>query len=223
MGDSEAPRQYTWKLFGLLLTPSWLSGCLSILAGIGAAAAVRLQQGYEGIPGQQIFAWQYSSPNSSLGGLLRHAQGGRLGIFLSQAQVYALWFGIGLLVFIVIRALYESLSHSSQSLRELNYVHADRTRLLRELYARLLVRIATLAAWVILSVFTLRMVIPDALDAVHFAYGHLNHPAGYWLLGTAMLAVALCAHLHVVLVRLLVGRPRLWHSQSSIEAISFNH
>jgi hypothetical protein len=96
--------------------------------------------------------------------------------------------------------------------QEINYVHADRQALLSLAAKRLALRVAALTSLVVFIKLTTHVLLPY-ISALAYAGGGANNivrGAGYLVWAFVMAATTF--HIHVILARLIMLKPRLFGS-----------
>ncbi len=132
---------------------------------------------------------------------------------IGYIELTLFWFVVGLATCALASAIYRTVRSANQARASLYYLHVSRTVFLRELYARLALRGATLAVWFGYSVLTLHILLPYALGAIHVADEHFPSIGAIVLEIGAVCGLSLTLHLHIVLVRLFMLRPRIFHDE----------
>jgi hypothetical protein len=222
MGASEqqkTERRHNWRLFRLLLLPSWISGFACLLLSTSATVAILVQGHYEGSELQrQLYAWQQSGDGSWFQ-LITTEQSSQVGKVLNTIQLFVFWYAVGLVVYALASALFKAVQEIRELRDDLHSLNSNHSQVWRAALVQFLRQLGALFAWLLLVVATLKAVVPYALGTVDAANEYLPDLEAIGLIVVATFAMAACLHLHVVLVRLFLGRPRIWHSEDSIESI----
>lgn len=218
--DRQQLRQYNHRLDALLLVPSWLSGALCLLFALAMLSILLVESNYQGGELQQQFLIWHTSGNNSLS-LVANVL--RQNTLAGNVQVYIFWLAVGTVLYIMWSALYRTIRGADDAWHQLHYVNIRRSVFLRSLYIQLLTRTLSLAAWVGFVALTLQFILPYLLAAIHIADEHLPAIGAVILLFGSMIGLALTAHVHIVLLRLTVGKPRVFHSDEYLIGQSRAH
>ncbi len=131
---------------------------------------------------------------------------------LNKFLFYGLWLMIGCLVYVLVSAIIAFGGESVEAVEEMKYVNASRAGLERVFLSRLGTRIIAIILEVLYSLFFLRLILPYSTYAIHVGVNQtqLLPALGYIGLGTAVLMAGW--HVHVVLIRLVALKTRLFES-----------
>jgi hypothetical protein len=213
---------YRQNLTRLLLTPSLLSGTvvLSLTAAICADSAWTYisnnQLLYDylfGAYGFKTYLWQSSA----------HATALRNAFFGSLAAYYILVFVAattgGLIVYTLLQGLSLFVSSTRRIWLELDTLGSTRHAILAKLFSRLGLRTLSLVGWTIYAAFFFSTLIPFSVILIQTGVAHINNGAilGWLDCILAALLLTLAMHLHVIFVRLIFLRPRLFFGDRAIE------
>ncbi len=127
----------------------------------------------------------------------------------NNAVLFVLWGSVGLMVYSVVQGIAKELKNTDDLIHVMNYVHVNKGSVIRDTISRAALRFAALAAWWILAYEILHKVFPYTISSAQVTGNHLLN-ANSWLhtlfgLGLCLISV----HGLVVLLRLMVLRPRL--------------
>lgn len=203
------------RLASLLLNPSLLSAFVSIvlaclIIGITNWSYIRHDsQLYDYLFGPYGLTTVLQNSSNALSAIN--------GIFSSPiaynvaVAVFALF--IGLLVYVFLEGMDHIGAKTSGAIQEVELITDERQKLAaaHEVGVRLGLRVATLVVWIVYLIFFARVIVPFCI-----LIGRLNieHYLLTWgnilsvVAGIIMLVIAL--HVHVIFMRLLVLRPRLF-------------
>jgi hypothetical protein len=199
------------RLFTYLLTPSLTSGTLCVLL-----AGVILGIFNWGSLVKRAFFYDYFF---GPGGLVTTLQGG-------SSDETSLHTGLSGAVINDLLIFLAALTAGALVLFVLEIIQAARNRaaeayggqgMRREFATRLVVRTLVIAAWGAYGVVTLRLLLPFCVLAARVGIHLLWQWSGFAYLLFGALSLMLCLHLHVVFIRLLVLRPRLFGGQEIVE------
>ena len=200
----------TARLVGILLTPSWFSGLVAFLVGIivigGTVLLTRIGSATE----QSVLGLHSIYRHSSLG-INADDVGQHLGSnsIFNNAILFVLWGSVGLVVYSAVQGIINELNHTDDMLHEMHYVHANRQSILRDAIFRAVTRLAALAGWWILAWAMLHKILPYAIASAHLSAYNLSniHEWLHTLIGFCLCLLGI--HGLVILLRLIILRPRL--------------
>jgi hypothetical protein len=222
LANRQASR-YNKQLITLLLIPSWASGIISSAIALGATTVLLFQGRYQGSELQQQYLnWRTATDSNSVGSAASTLQQSTANI-VATAEVFILWCAVGTIIYLVGAAIYHTIRSAHETRQHLYYVNSSRKEFLRGLYAILTLRIIILITWVGYSLLTLKVIIPYLLGAIHISDEHLPAIGAIGLLATSLLGILCTFHIHVIMLRLLLARPRAFHGEEYIEAMSTGH
>lgn len=199
----------------MLVTPSWLSGTISVVGGLALIAATLTALHFPGSDfGQFLQAEQekraaasqpklddsYVTVNSNI----------EENSFVSNLPLLVFWGVTGLIVYSMVINLLSAFGKAVELTEEMKYVNVNRHELINNVLTKFFVRVFCLAVWLLLIQLTLKLFIPYSVAAVQVANGSdkITELIGYLLMAFSITAVTL--HMHAVLLRLIRLRPRVF-------------
>jgi hypothetical protein len=216
-------KHYNRQLILLLLKPSWLSIILSFVVAGSIIGFLLFQGRYEGSDLQrQYLTWQSTADNNSLDSAASTLKQNLTDI-IATVQVFIFWCIVGAAIYLFISVLYRFFQNAREKKQELtyvSYVRGSHQAFVRELYKSMIIRFASLAAWGCYALLTVTIILPYLLGAIHVADEHLPTIGAFCLLIGSGLAIMLLYHVHVIMLRLLLGRPRAFNGESDIQQLS---
>lgn len=192
-----------------MLVPSWLSGLtiisIPIVCMIAAIvlASIRGTALYDGLTAWQhtTVATQYDYQNIAL-----WVDNNKL---LSNGPLLLLWAAVGAAVYLSVIQLLRAIILLIQFEKELHFVHANRSEIVWDAMLRLSIRLLDASLVYVLTFYTLRHLIPQALaNARAIAQYHAWTYAYQGIVTT--IGLMLCIWIAVVLARLFLFRVRLF-------------
>ena len=198
------------RLFGMLLTPSWLSGSMVVLISCLDCLAVVVLPRYQASSVRLDFlAYSAGQLSTTYQQVNSHLFSNSL---FGNLPLLIFWGLVGLVVYLFAANIFTALYEAAELKAELDYVHADRHKLLWRPVQNLLLHLAVLLVWGVYILFFFHHVLPYSVATAIVGSGQLGtlQTSSYALLGIVIMAVAL--HIHIVLLRLLLLRPRLFSS-----------
>jgi hypothetical protein len=216
--SADPTTQHTRHLFVLLLSPSWLSSILGAFTGMCIIAFVLLQGRLEGTSlQQQYLSWQ--ADDTSLNTATSSVRGD-FADGIGTLQVFIFWCAIGAILYLIVSSLYLGGRALKEARQQRQFCNYSRTNTLKRLYMLLAIRSAALVLWGIYLLATVTFILPYAIGAIHVADEHLPTIGAFVLLIVAFIGLMAAYHLHVLLLRLLLWRPRAFHAESYVELSS---
>ncbi len=195
--------------FGRLLTPSWLSGLVVVVASLAIVFGAIGELHYSGSAWQQLLAAQHGAGKPLSVNSQTLSNNITASTFVSIVPLLIFWAGIGLIVYWFAAGIVGAFQNLIDLKQEMNYVHANRNVLIRQSIIHLLVRLIVLVVWIVYIRYSLHFLLPYVI-AMAYAGGGLG-----WLKDSAYIAGAVGVsivglHLHSVMLRLLLLKPRLF-------------
>lgn len=195
--------QLELRLFGHLLTPSYLSATLAIgstLLLIGSALVSRLYWSDGWIASSlqtisesnnYIFAGRTGSGDSTINAVL----------------LFLFWACVGLAVYFLAMGVVRAASELGQLEREVNYVHSDRRAVMRTFVGRMLIRLLSLAMLFAVASLYVKIALPYALSVARSAKPTIASGLEVVLGGIFLILIL---HVVAVVLRAIALRPRLF-------------
>jgi hypothetical protein len=193
-----------------LLSPSWLSG---IGVVVGALAIIVWAAAAFYLPGSELHILlqeaQPSQPELSTNTdrLQEHLA---INKFMSNLPLLLLWGGVGAVVYVFTISIANAIARTSVLKAQMNYLHADKKKLVHEAIQRLVIRLLFVLVWFLLIKLSLKLLLPYSIAAVHFATGPNGWVNRIVYISLAFIVLLLTLHAHTVLIRLIGLRPRLF-------------
>lgn len=128
---------------------------------------------------------------------------------LGRAVVFGVWAFVGLCAFVLVTSAASLISTVSEQQQEMNYVHQNRSSLLRHDVETVLLRLGIAALWGGFVVIFVRFVLSYFAITGFVALGE-GKAADWGIFVVAAAIMFLALHVQIVLARLLVGRTRIW-------------
>lgn len=200
------------RFVGVLLTPSWASAVACIITSIVvltiSSLAYNARTGflYSVLFGPDSSADLIQSGRDTIDTLVQATFGNSI---LNKLIFFAFWCLIGLVIYFVLSGIGRTGAAISETAHRFHYFNARRKQFEEELGLRLIVgAIAVLVGFLYLTFF-FRTLLPFSILSARIGISSLNDAGGwlYLLAGFATLSISL--HFIIVLLRLLLLRPRL--------------
>ncbi len=198
----------TLKELRIMLTPSWLSGLLSVASGIIVIGVESLVVHLKGSSLEQLIlaihsvggiaAGSYQSITSNLDNIA----------VINDLPLFILWAGVGSIVYVFAVKVYRGFTSVADTEERMHYVHANSKAVLKEALTHLAVRLLALAILIAMVLAFIHIALPYSLMlAIRFGQNLSLQNMLYALLGVFI--VAACLSLMVSDLRLLALRLRL--------------
>jgi len=203
------------RLFWLLLTPS-ISSSLLVLSAPGATM---MRAGWLYITHSPAFYDYFFGPYGIKTLLLRMPDTSvllRTWLFGSNATYYIVLVVTaliaGLTIFTVLQGIRHLISSSSSEWNLLQSRSKQAQSEIHDLFARLALRVASCIGWCVYIVLFATVLMPFALLLLQIGIDTVTKDplGGLFNSGACFLALLIFAHVHIVFIRLLLLRPRLF-------------
>lgn len=194
------------RLIAVMLTPSWLSAGIAVIAGIVVSIGTLLSSHYRSSSFRvdlinfditHTSAYSYFDSTTSSG-------------FISNLPLFMFWILVGLVVYMLAISIIKAIRTQIELNEETGFVNADKSKLIRTSVEHFLVRLVVLLVWTGYILFFFRTILPYCGASALAGSGQTNFflSAMYLLLSMGVMIVAM--HIHTVLFRLLVLKPRVF-------------
>ncbi len=200
--------------FYQMLLPSWLSGLVTVTLSLAVVLGSAALAHYQGSTLQFLVALHNSQNHSVQSSYQTVGNNLSASSFISNVPLFIFWGAVGGVAYLFLSNVVNGLYKAKQLRQEMDYVHADSQALLRQAAIHLVVRLGVLLVWFVHIKLTLHVFLPYILAVTYAGAGALNLlvTVGYFVLAISVLAVSL--HVHVVLLRLLLLRSRMFGQSS---------
>lgn len=217
VGNMATNTNYDLKLFGSLLVPSMISGVLCVLAGLFIVGAIAVLTNYQGSSFQrELQHTQVRSENEAIGEDYEYiSEDFEQNAVLDRAPVMVFWMFVGTLVYFLVTGIAGAIANVNEIGQELHYMHVRRKQLLKEVYIKSALRFCVLGIWLGFIILFFRVLLPYCLAAAHVGAGSIATVSGSAYILLALIVLVICLHIHVVMLRLVVLRPRIFSQELS--------
>ncbi len=195
---------------GVLLSPSWLSGFVAMVASLALVSGASVLLHYNGSSWQLLLTGQRHQVGAIETNFVDFEHKFDTNVLISNLPLFIFWAGIGIIVYYLILAVINALRSVAELEEEMKYVHADRHILLRQALLHLFVRISSLVVWIFYVRFTLHLLLPYTIALSYAGSGDSGWLYDILYLISAVALGAITLHVHTVLLRLLVLKPRIF-------------
>lgn len=196
--------------FGVLLKPSWLSGLLAVVVSVAIVAGAVTLLHYNGSSWQQLITEQRQQTSEVSANSTTFENEVTSNVLVSSLPLLVFWAGIGIIVYSFLIAIMDVFRNALELKEEMHYVHANRRVLLQQAVFHLFLRGIFLATWVAYANFTLHAILPYVIAMSYAGSGGLGWLYNSTYLVGAVIIGTACLHLHTILLRLLLLKPRMF-------------
>lgn len=208
---------YDLKLFASLLVPSALSGLLCVLMSMFAVGTIALVTTYRGSGfKQEVLLSQVRVENDAITEDYNYINDDlERNVLIDRAPVMVFWMFVGTLVYFMITGVAGAIASANALEHELSYVHAKRKELLRGVFIKSAIRLCVFALWLAFIMLFFRVLLPYCLAAAHVGAADILSIQGAFYTVIAFLVLIVALHIHVVMLRLVALRPRIFSQETS--------
>lgn len=135
---------------------------------------------------------------------------------LNKLLFFGFWIMIGLLVYALLSTVGQTIAETEQELKSLRYIHARRAQIEQDILLRLALRFTGLLAAFIYGWIFIRFILPFCIFASRVGLGNLSQPSGWFYLVLSPVVLLVALHIIVIILRLIVLRPRLYGGWENI-------
>jgi hypothetical protein len=193
----------------LLLTPSWFSGLVAIVAALAVVAGTVFALRYNGSDVQLLQQLQANKPHQVTQDYRTLDQHITANTIISDIPLFIFWAGVGILTYSLTINLIRTFGKAAEFRQELDYVHVDRQTLLKETAWRFGARAAALGVWLLYISYSTHVIVPFVTALAYAGSGNLPLLSDVGYLAGAIGLLALAVHVHIILLRLLLLKPRV--------------
>lgn len=214
MANTSHSQNISHLAFVELLKPSWLSGVLCVFLGLVVSVGTVVINNYKSSPLRlDIIDYKSSHTLSNItsNGILSNT-------LVKNLPLLLFWVVVGIVVYICAANIMRALSNTAEMKSEMEYVHANKHDIIVSAIEELGFRIGALLAWVVYIVFFFRHIVPYCVDLSLVGAGQLHTVTGYGYVMLSIVVLAVSLHINVILLRLLLLRPRVFGSVEYIES-----
>jgi hypothetical protein len=199
------------RLLGLLITPSWLSCLVAVVVGLALSIGVIIAfEAHNSQLQQQLLSWQQTKPQPALTTPDQTVIENDRPTARGSWSLLLVWSLVGLLVYGFVAVTVRSIARAEALRESLDYVNARRGTMLASTAEHLLLRLNATALLVGCAIAFWRQIVPYSITAAHASATDIISLYGglYALLAFALVAVSL--HIQTILLRLALGRTRVF-------------
>jgi len=203
------------KQLAVLLSPSFLSGSLcvssSIIVLLGATWSYSVGTGavYNFLFGPGSSAELISSSRTSISVFFNTVFGNSI---LNKTLYFGFWMMVGLIVYVIIMGLIHGTSTAVRDVEEVTYTNVKKHDKYKTFGLRIGIHLLVAVAWALYCVFFVKIFFPFSILAARVGFVQLPHITGWLYSPLSFVILTLSLHIHVIFIRLVVLRLRLYES-----------
>ena len=196
---------------GLLLTPSWLSGLVAIVAGlvVSCGVIIAFSVNNSGLQ-QQLMSWEQTQPQTVVTNPDQALPENDHPTLQGSWPLLLLWSLVGLLVYAIVATILHDLNSAAELRKSLDYVNSRPQTVLATTAEHLLLRLIAAIVAVVFAIFGLHQVIPYAITAAHASAADVASLDGAVYAVVAFGVIVVGVHVQTILLRLSFGRGRVF-------------
>lgn len=199
------------ELVGQILTPSWLSGLIAVVAGLAISVGVVVAFHYNNTSiQQQIITWQQAQPQRTLTTPDQELVENDNPTLQGSWPLILLWSAVGLVVYAIAAYIVHTIQSAKQLKDSLDYTNINRTTVLKSTIEHLLIRFIALVLFVCGCSLFVNRVIPYSITAARVTAIELLSVSGLISAILSFASIAISLHILTILLRLSVARARVF-------------
>jgi|SRR3989344_161761 len=203
------------KQFGILISPSLLSGSLTVIISVfvllGATWTYSVGSGaiFNFLFGKSSSAELIRTSQSSVSAFNNTVFGNPT---LNKILYFGFWMLVGILVYVILFFFVRGTSTAVRDVEEATYTNVNKADLFKSFAARLGLRLLITVIWVIYSIFFAQIFFPFSILAARIGLSELPHIMGWVYSPLSLVVLGLSLHIHIIFLRLLMLRVRVYDS-----------
>lgn len=195
----------------MLLTPSWISGLIVVVVGLAfSIGVITAFEVHNSTLQQQLLGWQVTQPAPALASPGQVVSESNRPTLQGSWSLLLLWSLVGLLVYGMVATIIHSIVRAEGFRRSLRYVHANPATMLASTAEHLLLRAIAAIILVSFTVAFWKLIVPYGITAADASAASVMSFYGVLYALMSFGLIALSMHIQVILLRLAVGRPRVF-------------
>jgi hypothetical protein len=197
------------RLFGILLSPSLLSAFVIIVLSIGLVVFSIISSHYKGSSTRLLFLkFNADQSHSSAQAIGRTLDSNK---FISNLPLLLFWCLVGFVVYMFAVNIFGAVQRAAELGDELNhFTNMNRGQIVRESLEKLCIRLVVIVVWIPYILLFFHHIVPYVIGLALAASPDLASVTGVGYVVLAPIVLSVSLHVHTVLLRLLVLRPRLF-------------
>jgi hypothetical protein len=197
------------QLFGILLSPSWLSGFVSAFISIGVVVVTMVSASYSASDTRLQFMKFHLERSQASSGAIGHALDSNK--FIGNLPLLLFWCLMGFVVYMFAINVVGAIHQAAELNDELaHFTHLNRRQIIGQAIEKLLIRLIVLAVWIPYIIVFFHHIVPFSVASALAALPILYTPTGIYYVVLAVVVLFAALQIHVILLRLLALRPRLF-------------
>ena len=128
----------------------------------------------------------------------------------NKVMFFAFWMMVGLMVYALLSTLGQTIAETEEKLKSLRYIHARKAQIEHDLILRLALRAIGVITAVMYGWLFVRLIFPFCVLASQIGFSNLSSISGWLYLLLSFGVLLLSLHAVVIILRIIVLRPRLY-------------
>jgi hypothetical protein len=193
-----------------ILAVSWLSGLVIVLAGliITGGAIITFSLNHSAFK-QDLVSWEQSHVTETLSISGQSTQTVNP-TFANSWPLIVIWAIVGVLIYLLAASVVQGIIGTIEFERELDYIHANPSSMLKSIIEHLVMRLVAVLLLVTLAVLFVYHTLPYVISASRISAADLWSLHGLKYAAISFILIALCAYAGSILLRLALGRERVY-------------
>jgi hypothetical protein len=195
-----------------VLSPSWLSGLIIILAGlvVTGGAITTFSLSHSAFK-QDLIDWEHAQTKSSIIVPVQSSETSKPTIANSWSLI-VVWGFVGLFTYAIAASIIRFILETMAFRRQMDYVHANPRSMLKNAIEHIVMRLMATGLLAMLVLLSIHRILPYAINASGISATHILSVKGIWYALISFIVTTLCIYVGSILLRLMFGRARLFSS-----------
>jgi hypothetical protein len=129
---------------------------------------------------------------------------------LNKLIFFIFWCLVGLVVYFLLSGIGRTMAAISETAHESRYLHLKKLQFEEQVSLRLMTYSMSLMGIFLYSIFFIRTLFPFSILCGRIGVGSIDTLSGWLYLGAGFIVLSLSIHIFIVLIRLLLLRPRIY-------------
>jgi amino acid transporter len=199
------------RQISLLVKPSWISGLVAIVIGLIISVGVIVAfVAHNSVLQQQLLSWEQSQTQPALTTPSQTLPENNHPTLQGSWSLLILWSLAGLVVYVIAASVIHSLARAEELRESLDYVNARPKAMLASTAEHLMLRTIAAIVLVVFGVTFWRQIIPYSILASHASAADVVSLDGGLYALLSFLLIVISVHVQIILLRLTLGRARVF-------------
>jgi hypothetical protein len=139
---------------------------------------------------------------------------------LNELLYLVFWIVLGIVAYLTVSFIGSSVSNTNRGAGQLNYVHANRDKILKERLHSIIAHVFVAIGWIIYAVVFTHFIMLFSTMGRLVGVTSLPDLGGFGWIALSLVVFSIFAHIHVIFARLLLLRFRIWGGENYISESS---